>query len=180
MNQKADYNVMTEGRIEGMNHLICQQVDKGCKAIHSQAETLARAFYRELASKIPGWVESYHSFHHVDNILKVKSQAKTYTEELVTSLQSYIKDETNIWANERFLPTLGKKIYALRCSVDNSQSLIQDPLGQITVNSNKDEFKDAYINMDEFTDCYCVPLKCPFVIIVFELNIFSSIVVKIK
>ena len=32
-----------------------------------------------------------------------------------------------------------------------------NPLGQITVNSNKDEFKDAYIHMDEFTDCYCVP-----------------------
>ena len=32
-----------------------------------------------------------------------------------------------------------------------------NPLGQITVNSNKEEFKDAYMNMDNFTDCYCVP-----------------------
>ena len=31
------------------------------------------------------------------------------------------------------------------------------PLGQIIINSNKDEFKDAYISMDNYTDCYCVP-----------------------
>lgn len=32
-----------------------------------------------------------------------------------------------------------------------------NPLGQIVVNRNKDEFKEAYTNMDEFTDKYCVP-----------------------
>ncbi|MBR1680632.1 hypothetical protein IJ707_02460, partial [bacterium] len=32
-----------------------------------------------------------------------------------------------------------------------------NPLGQITVNTNREEFKEAYMNMDEFTDKYCVP-----------------------
>jgi len=31
------------------------------------------------------------------------------------------------------------------------------PLGQIVVNSNKEEFKDAYMSMDAFTDTYCIP-----------------------
>ncbi len=31
------------------------------------------------------------------------------------------------------------------------------PLGQITINTNKEEFKDAYINMDDYTNKYCVP-----------------------
>lgn len=31
------------------------------------------------------------------------------------------------------------------------------PLGKITVNKNKEEFKEAYMNMDSFTDLYCVP-----------------------
>ena len=32
-----------------------------------------------------------------------------------------------------------------------------NPLGQVNINSNKEEFIEAYMSMDEFTDCYCVP-----------------------
>lgn len=31
------------------------------------------------------------------------------------------------------------------------------PLGKITVNKNEQEFKEAYKNMDSFTDLYCIP-----------------------
>ena len=38
-----------------------------------------------------------------------------------------------------------------------SNLTMADPLGHIKVNNNKQEFIDAYKNMDAFTDKYCVP-----------------------
>lgn len=131
MNQTS--YTMNEGRLEDMRLFISQQVEKGCKAIHSHAEISVKAFYNNLASKIPEWIENYKSYHHVDNILKVNSQAKAFTEELVDSLQSHIKNETKTWAEKSFVPMVGKEISTLTYSINNQANVSHEPLEQINV-----------------------------------------------
>lgn len=133
------YNPMTYGRTEDIQRLIIQQVEKGCKTIHSHAEIMVKAYYKELASKIPGWIENYRCYHHVDNIFKVKSQAMAFTEELVNSLQKYIKGETIKWADEQFVPLVGREIHTMKCSVGNRTSIVNEPLGRldVTIDINK-------------------------------------------
>lgn len=130
---KQTCNSLTQSRMEDVRHLICNQVEKGCTAIHSHAETSVRAFYKELSSKIPGWVENYRSFHHVDSIFKVKSQSEAYAEELVDSLQNYIKGETQTWATTLFVPMIAREINNLRCAIDKHAAMMNDPLGHISV-----------------------------------------------
>ena len=133
------YNTMTRSRTDDMKNFIRQQVEQECEAIHSHAEISARAFYKELASKLPGWVDNYRSLHHVDDIFKVKSQSKAFTEELVNSLQCFIKEETNVWARTHFIPMVGREIYNLRCSINHHARMLHEPLGQVNVSIDIDK-----------------------------------------
>lgn len=137
MNKVCD--VMATNNTVGLEVLISQQVEKECAAIHANAEITARAFYKEMAAKIPGWVENYSSLRRVDNIIKIKSQAKLYTEELVESLLGFIKNETQAWAREVFIPMIGKEIYNLSSSLNNHAKVAHESLEKMNVSIDIDK-----------------------------------------
>lgn len=98
---------------------IIQQLDEECLAIHSHAESSARAFYSHLSSCIPVWIKGYRCRHQVDNIFRLKSQAEAYTEELAESLQSDIKGETRNWVESQFVPLVQREITTLAQAVNS-------------------------------------------------------------
>ncbi len=99
-------------------HIIIEQIEEECRAIHSHAESSALALFSNLSSKIPGWINGYRCHNHVDNIFKMQSQVKAYTEELTGYLQDDIKRETQDWVSNSFVPMIQREITTLSKAVD--------------------------------------------------------------
>lgn len=116
----AEYNQILQ-RTEERADLIRQQVKEGCDDIQRHAMAASEAFYADLVLKAPQWIQQAKCSNSVDNIFRVKSQAKAYTEELADILSDHVKDTTEHWVQGRFVPLLKSEIQTLAMTV-NSQT----------------------------------------------------------
>ena len=119
--------------IETKNDIIIQQMNEGFQAIHSHAESSARAFYSELATRIPIWINEYKCYHHVDNIFKLRSQVNAYTEELVDALQQNVTNETKEWVEHKFVPLVQREITTLSQAVNSQTQAYCHQLNQLNI-----------------------------------------------
>ena len=119
--------------IETKNDIIIQQMNEGFQAIHSHAESSARAFYSELATRIPIWINEYKCYHHVDNIFKLRSQVNAYTEELVDALQQNVTTETKEWVEHKFVPLVQREITTLSQAVNSQTQAYCHQLNQLNI-----------------------------------------------
>lgn len=128
------YNYSDDLRnIEAKNDIIIQQMKEGFQAIHSHAESSARAFYSELATKIPIWINEYKCYHHVNNIFKLRSQVNAYTEELVDALQRNVTNETKEWVEHKFVPLVQREITTLSQAVNSQTQAYCHQLNQLNI-----------------------------------------------
>lgn len=118
---------------EAKNSIIIQQMEEGCRTIHSHAESLALAFYSNLMTKVPVWINEYRCYHHVDNIFKLRSQVNAYTEELVDALQRDVTKETKEWVEQQFVPLVQREIMTLSQALDSRTQLYNNQLNQLSI-----------------------------------------------
>lgn len=118
---------------EAKNDIIIQEMKEGFQAIHSHAESSTRAFYSELATKIPIWINEYKCYHHVDNIFKLRSQVNAYTEELVDVLQRNVTKETKDWVEHKFVPLVQREITTLSQAVDSQTQAYCHQFNQLSI-----------------------------------------------
>lgn len=118
---------------EAKNSIIIQQMEEGCRTIHSHAESLALAFYSNLMTKIPVWINEYRCYHHVDNIFKLRSQVNAYTEELVDALQGDVTRETKEWVEQQFAPLVQREITTLSQALDSQTQSYYNQLNQLSI-----------------------------------------------
>ena len=113
----AEYNQILQ-RTEERADLIRQQVKEGCDDIQRHAMAASEAFYADLVLKAPQWIQQAQCDNSVDNIFRVKSQARAYTEELADILSDHVKDSTEHWVQGRFVPLLKSEIQTLAMTVN--------------------------------------------------------------
>ena len=113
----AEYNQILQ-RTEQQADLIRQQVKASCNDIHRHAMTASKAFYDGLVLKAPQWIQQAKCQNSVNNIFRVRNQAKAYTEELTEILSNHVKETTQLWVNERFIPLLKSEIETLAMTVN--------------------------------------------------------------
>ena len=118
---------------EAKNSIIIQQMEEGCRTIHSHAESLALAFYSNLMTKVPVWINEYRCYHHVDNIFKLRSQVNAYTEELVDALQRDVTKETKEWVEQQFVPLVQREIMTLSQALDSRTQSYNNQLNQLSI-----------------------------------------------
>lgn len=123
--------VLSEEEVK--NNIIIQQMEEGCRTIHSHAESLALAFYSNLMTKIPVWINEYRCYHHVDNIFKLRSQVSAYTEELVDALQRNVTKETKEWVEQQFVPLVQREMTTLSQALDSRTQSYNDKLDQLSI-----------------------------------------------
>lgn len=128
----SNYSIVLNNE-ETKNDIIIQQMKVGCQAIHSHAESSARAFYSNLATKIPFWINEYRCYHQIDNIFKLRSQVKAYTEELVDALERDIRKETREWVERRFVPLVQKEITTLSQALNAKTQVYYYQLKQLSI-----------------------------------------------
>lgn len=115
------------------NDIILQQMEEGFKAIHSHAESSARAFYCKLATQMPIWINDYTCYHHVDSIFKLNSQVKAFTEELVDGLERKVRRETNEWVQQQFVPLVEREINTLALALNAQTQSYGNHLSQMYI-----------------------------------------------
>ncbi len=115
------------------DNIIIQQMEEGFQAIHSHAESSARAFYSQLASHIPIWVNDYKCNQKIDNIFKLKSQVKAYTEELVDALENNVKKETKEWVEQQFVPLIQREMTTLSQALNSKTQTYSNQLNQLSI-----------------------------------------------
>jgi len=113
----AEYNQILK-RTEEQADLIRQQVKIGCEDIHKHAMAASKAFYSDLVLKAPQWIQQAKCSNSVDNIFRVKSQTEAYTEELTEILSERVKETTEHWVQDRFVPLLQSEIQTLATIVN--------------------------------------------------------------
>lgn len=142
MNRNDQNAILT--RTEQATNMIVSQFNHGCDNVHHAARMAARSYHSSLLLKIPSWIDGITCSNTVDNIFKVKRQAKAYTEEVVSELKQRIKADATEWAESRFVPLLENELNTLANTVNADTEKCYEELGKLRV--------DLDVNQREIVD----------------------------
>ena len=126
-------------QVNNKNGLINQLYNAECDKIRDRILRVSDAFYYDLQSSIPLWIESAHCDTEITNIFKAKSQATEFTSKLVKSCSDKITVKTEEWVKNRFVPMLTKEINTLAQTMDSKTNTYEDEFTALQVSVDVDQ-----------------------------------------
>lgn len=134
----TNYNKF-EVQIQNKTAIINQLFDDECNKIYDRVLRVSDAFYDDLESNIPRWTNEAECNNKISNILKVKSQVNAFTYELVKISCDKIKDKTEEWVKNRFIPMLENEISTLAQTMDSQTSTYMEDLSHLRISLEIDQ-----------------------------------------
>lgn len=130
-----------EHQAQVKKQLIDQHLNEGFNEIYKRVLWVSDAFYSNLVANVTGWITNASCRNGVDNLFKVRSQTKAFTAELVNVVSDKVKEETQAWVQNRFVPLLRSEIQTLAETVDVKANSYLDELDslRVTLDVNQDE-----------------------------------------
>lgn len=134
MNKLNCNNFENQSQVKKM--LIEQHLNEGIVDIQKRITLVSNAFYSNLIEQVAEWVKNAQCQERVNNIFRVQRQSKAYTAELIDIVSSNMKEETQIWVNNHFIPLLKNEIQTLSETVDTKVNTYLDELKHLMVSLN--------------------------------------------
>lgn len=128
-----------EAQVQGKKALIDQLFAEECNKIYDRVLCVSDAFYNDLESNIPRWINDAECNNEITNIFKAKSQAEAFTSELVKISSGKIKSKTEEWVENRFIPVLKSEIQTLAQTMDSQTNTYMNELSHLRISWDIDQ-----------------------------------------